>query len=185
MLHGKRAVCLIAASAFFLSGCFGPFYMTRRLYDWNKGVGDKWENEIVFLVLALTPVYSIATLADAIVFNSMEFWTGDNPVAPGTALPRIKEQRLVRGEDEVLLSQSNGAGSSAMTMKFFREGELTQVLHMADAPGQPAVAKDASGNVLMVAQSMPDGGVVVRDAKGQTVATYTAKEAKRVRRTLP
>ena len=49
-----------------LSGCYGPFYLTRKVYHWNGQVGDKWVNEAVFLLLSWAPVYGFATLFDAI-----------------------------------------------------------------------------------------------------------------------
>jgi hypothetical protein len=76
------AVCVLAG---FLplatGGCFGSFGLTRKVYGFNKQVSsDKWIREIVFLVLVIVPVYGLATLADAVVFNLIEFWTGRNPV---------------------------------------------------------------------------------------------------------
>ena len=73
----------MAAMALAASGCYGPFNLTRRLYNWNGQVSPgRWEKEFVFIVLAYIPVYGLAIAGDAIVFNSMEFWTGNNPVEP-------------------------------------------------------------------------------------------------------
>ena len=81
--HGMLVGLLVLGLA--ASGCYGPFNLTRRLYKWNGEVSnEKWGKEVVFLILALTPVYGFATLADGVVFNSLEFWTGNNPVDPPT-----------------------------------------------------------------------------------------------------
>lgn len=40
----------------------------------------------MFIGLTIIPVYDICLLADAIVFNSIEFWTGNNPVSKNTII---------------------------------------------------------------------------------------------------
>jgi hypothetical protein len=66
------------------------------LYSWNQTVGGKWVNELVFLVLLVVPVYEISFFIDGIILNSIEFWTGSNPVSMKKG--EIEEQ-LVKGED--------------------------------------------------------------------------------------
>lgn len=62
--------------------CIGSFQLTNNLYSWNKNdVSGKWGQELVFLAFIVIPVYSVALLADGIVLNSIEFWTGRNPLA--------------------------------------------------------------------------------------------------------
>ena len=82
MRYSHRGGVALVALGLLVSGCYGPFNLTRRLYQWNSQVGDKWEKELVFLLLVALPVYELTALGDAIVFNSMEFWTGRNPVEP-------------------------------------------------------------------------------------------------------
>jgi hypothetical protein len=68
------------------SGCFGPFNLTRNVYQWNSGikgsgeVNDKWMKEIVFFGMIVIPVYMFSALLDAFVFNAIQFWSGSNPV---------------------------------------------------------------------------------------------------------
>jgi len=64
------------------TGCYGPFNLTRKLHHWNGTVTDnRWANEGIFLGAVILPVYAISAIADAIVFNSVEFWTGKNWVS--------------------------------------------------------------------------------------------------------
>lgn len=73
---------LVAAGLVTTSGCFGSFQLTRKLYNWNANVSqDKFVRELVFLGLYIVPVYGIAGFADLVFANSVEFWTGTNPVA--------------------------------------------------------------------------------------------------------
>ena len=69
------------ASSVMFSSCIGSFGLTNKLLDWNRGVDSKFVNELVFIAFNIVPVYPIAVLADVLVINSIEFWTGDNPVA--------------------------------------------------------------------------------------------------------
>jgi hypothetical protein len=63
------------------AGCIGNFALTRKVYQFNREVdSNKWIQWLAFLVLNVVPVYSFAVLIDAIFANSVEFWTGDNPV---------------------------------------------------------------------------------------------------------
>lgn len=83
----KKVILSISlASTLLLSSCLGSFKLTNKCYTWNKSIGDKWINELVFIGLNIIPVYDICLLADAIVFNSIEFWTGNNPVANNTEI---------------------------------------------------------------------------------------------------
>jgi hypothetical protein len=38
---------------------------------------NRWANEGIFLVFTIIPVYGITYLADIVVFNSIEWWSGD------------------------------------------------------------------------------------------------------------
>lgn len=76
------AVFLISVMSLTLSGCFGSFALTSKLHDWNGTVSDsKFVNELVFLGLCIIPVYELACLGDALIFNSIEFWGETNPIA--------------------------------------------------------------------------------------------------------
>ncbi len=80
-----RKVLVIAILAVFttsLTGCFGEFSLTRKLYQWNDNVSsDKFVKTLVFYGLNFIPVYSIAGAADFFIFNLIEFWTGSNPIS--------------------------------------------------------------------------------------------------------
>ncbi len=57
----------------------GPNKTFNDLNDWNQQVTEnEWANELVFIGLNIVPVYSLAYLADIVVFNSIEFWDGDD-----------------------------------------------------------------------------------------------------------
>jgi hypothetical protein len=84
-------VVILCCSLMF-SSCIGSFSLTGKVYKWNNNVGDKSVNELVFLVFSIVQVYSIAVFVDAVVLNSVEFWTG----AP---LANAGEVKKVKGEN--------------------------------------------------------------------------------------
>jgi hypothetical protein len=107
-----------------LQGCYGQFGLTRKLYTWNGTVGDKWINSIILFALSAVQVYTVVVLADGIVFNTMEFWTGKNPV---TLSPGERETRVVSvdGKDFVVTATQNRmdivpaqGGPEPLTLKF-------------------------------------------------------------------
>ena len=74
------AALLIAGGSLLFSSCIGSFSLTKSVVDWNKGVGNKFVNELVFFAFWILPVYEVTSLADLLVLNSIEFWSGKNPM---------------------------------------------------------------------------------------------------------
>lgn len=63
-------------------GCYGQFALTKKIHSWNGQITDnKFVHTLVFWAFVIVPVYEVAGLADAIVFNLVEFWSGSNPLA--------------------------------------------------------------------------------------------------------
>ena len=75
---------LMAGGTLLFSSCIGSFSLTHSVLNWNKEVGNKFVNELVFVAFWILPVYEVTALADLLVLNSIEFWTGDNPVQAST-----------------------------------------------------------------------------------------------------
>ena len=75
------AVVLLVGFVPFTSACFGSFNLTRTLVGFNRNVSaNKWVQWLVFLGLNVIPVYEFTSLGDVFFANSIEFWTGRNPV---------------------------------------------------------------------------------------------------------
>lgn len=67
------------AAAMSMSSCIGSFGLFNNVLAWNKSLSNKFVNEVVFIVL--TPAYAVCGVVDALVLNTVEFWSGKNPVA--------------------------------------------------------------------------------------------------------
>ncbi len=80
----KNIVVFVALACLIISpmACYGPFNLTRQVYDWNVNIGNKWGAEGIFLAFVIIPVYGVTMFCDAILFNSIQFWGGDNPISP-------------------------------------------------------------------------------------------------------
>lgn len=97
-------VCAMLSGSVLFSSCIGSFGLWNSLKDWNQGVSNKFVNELIFLAFHIVPVYEIAYLADALVLNSIEFWSGSNPTAS------IGEVKTVQGENGEYLVKTNENG---------------------------------------------------------------------------
>lgn len=97
-------VCAMLSGSILFSSCIGSFGLWNGLKDWNQGVGNKFVNELVFVAFHIVMVYEVAYLADILVLNSIEFWSGSNPVAS------IGEVKTVQGEKGEYLVKTNEDG---------------------------------------------------------------------------
>ena len=80
-----KATAFLLSTTLLFSSCIGSFYLTQRLYAWNRSANnDNWVNELIFLALFACQVYTVTLIIDSLILNSIEFWTGDNPAAAQT-----------------------------------------------------------------------------------------------------
>lgn len=138
----RRLVLAVAALSLVTTGCFGSFQATRNLYAWNKGLGGKWKQELACLVMAgPVPVYGVAGLLDFLVLNSVEFWTGKNPMtASATKTWEQDGKRVVqtlrtdaRGRTETItVSTRHGLESKIIRFQPVGSSVVTSVTTYAD-----------------------------------------------------
>lgn len=91
-LNLKMIATVMICGAFLFSSCVGSFGLHNKLSTWNQNIGNKFVNELVFLVLNIIPAYGVCYLADAIVINSIEFWTGSNPMASIGDIKKVQSE---------------------------------------------------------------------------------------------
>ena len=120
----KLSVLLLAATIMF-SSCLGSFQLTNKVFNLNKSIGDKWVNELVFAACCILPVYEITLFADAIVLNSIEFWTGKKLIANAGEKKVVKNNE---GKDIEITAMENGYNlTDGVTSMNFVFDEETQI----------------------------------------------------------
>ncbi|MFM4704215.1 DUF3332 domain-containing protein [Aeromonas bivalvium] len=80
-LMGKKAALalLLATGSLGLGGCMGQMGLSAMVTQANlKVVDNRYGRAGVFVLLS--PVYGLAATADLFVVNTIEFWSGKNPV---------------------------------------------------------------------------------------------------------
>ena len=97
--------------------------------------------------LHIIPVYPLAGAVDLIIVNSLEFWSGTNPVSNKPRIARAGDQRHVVAED----------GSQAIST-LREDGSIDLEIRAAD------------GSAHFVNVVCEDGRVVARDVEGRSIA---------------
>jgi len=68
---------------------------------------NRWGREGIFLGLSVLWVYRITAILDLFVFNSVEFWSGENPITKQPAMVNIPQEELEKlfGERDIEVAQ--------------------------------------------------------------------------------
>ena len=165
----KKTIALILIVAFFTTGCTGSFNLTRKVYNFHRSQADKWSDELCFLLVTLIPVYSLATFADAIIFNSIEFWTGKNPVDMSYVPPA---SRIVQnGKDKLRISYNDKTDQVSLTPLAQGNQNHGVIFERSD---NMITAKNDQGKVLYSSVQNQDGGISIYDGNGKLVKNYPA-----------
>ena len=129
----------------------------------------KFVNELVYLAFNIIPVYGVCYLADALVINSIEFWSGSNPMAS------IGDVKKVKGEngDYLVETLENGysitkEGETA-SMELIYNKELNTWNVVADGVSTELLQMNDDGTAQM---TLPNGEemTVTLDAQGVAAA---------------
>ena len=113
------------AFSIMFSSCIGSFQLTSKLKNFNDGIGSKWVNELVFVAFCIVPVYELSALADVLVLNSIEFWSGKKALADAGETKIIKNSK---GQDIEVKTLENGYalndGTNTMNLVFDEKEQI-------------------------------------------------------------
>lgn len=144
------------AGGLMLNSCVGTFMMTHKLAGWNtRATKSKILNEIIFLVIS--PAYCFTAAADALVLNSIEFWTGDNPMASVGTTQQVKGKD---GRFYAVTTLKNGYSVEAPN------GKVTQFIHDAENDSWSQVEDGVTKEIFRfnsdgtIQANLPDGGSI-------------------------
>ncbi|NNG46009.1 MAG: DUF3332 family protein [Deltaproteobacteria bacterium] len=154
---GVALALVVSVGVVFSSGCYGKFQLTRNLYEVNKSVEDKYLRSVVTWIFVIP--YGIAGFLDFAIFNLIEFWSGENPIAAGPQA-RVYE----KGDERAVMTFSREGGATVATIKRYRAGSLVSTLEVRDGgTGSVTSVLREDGRVVRTttATRAPDGSVSV------------------------
>lgn len=167
--NNLKLAALVLSGSLLFSSCIGSFGLFNRLNSWNQSVGTKFVNELVFLAFNIIPVYGVAYLADVLVINSIEFWSGSNPMA------NVGDVKKVKGENGNYLVKTLENGYSIT-----KEGETASMdlIYDKEANTWNVVANGESAELIKMNNNgtadlfLPNGEKmnVTLDAQGMMAA---------------
>jgi hypothetical protein len=139
--------------------------LTREINQIHRSQKDKYVDELLFLVLVIVPVYGIGMIADAVILNTIEFWTGKNPLTS----KGDTHNTIAQNGQELADIEYDSAKGTVELIPVDRNGTAL-VLSRTD---EGVVAMDRSGKVLFTSMQDTKGGVTVLDANHQVVKYFT------------
>jgi hypothetical protein len=163
------------------TACYGPFNLTKNVYHWNSGikgsgeVSDKWMKEFVFFGMIVVPVYMLSALLDGFIFNSIQFWSGDNPVKAADLNHDGTTRMAVLGETTIRWTQTD----EGAVVTYERHGVVERRASiLPHGTGYRLV--DENGIVLAAAEYAADGAVTVLDRNGRVVQQWTGDQLRSI-----
>jgi hypothetical protein len=160
------------------TACYGPFNLTRNVYHWNSGVkgsgevNDKWMREFVFFGMIVVPVYMFSALLDAFVFNSIQFWTGENPVKASGLDPQSHVAQI--GDMTIRWT----ARHDGATVSYERGGVVERQAVIVPSPSGYRLM-DQGGVTLAESKIDADGAVTLLDREGRPVRAWSPEQLAR------
>lgn len=156
-----------------LTGCYGKFALTRKVYEVNGQVSDKFLRSGLTWIFIFVPVYGIAALVDFIAFNTIEFWSGKNPVASGE-----KDFQYVKGDDLFQIHASKAGEMVDYTIQHYTPAGLadTTLITWNTKSGKSVLSTNKDGLVREYVASKDQGRIRVdqyAQGKVQDVVWYS------------
>ena len=148
-----KSLTLLMAGTTAVSSCIGSFGLFNKVLDWNKqATGNKFLNWLIFIVIS--PAYVLCGVADMIVINSIEFWSGTNPLAENIgktenimgsdgklyAVTTLEDGYEVKAPDGKIVNFKHNAEDDSWSM--IQDGKTTKLLRIKDKETAEIYLKD-------------------------------------------
>lgn len=160
-----RQVAAIALLGLFLfTGCYGKFALVKKMYSWNGAVENKYAKSAVLWGLAIIPVYVFATLADALVFNVIEFWSDRNPITAKRDVS-IKSAHVMGWDVEQTILHRNGV--TEVTLRNYKGGRFINTVYIRQKDGSDTLVAQ-----IEWANSQKDKLILKRTPTGEVLITH-------------
>ena len=159
----RRLIGLVLAVAFLSVRSTGSFVLTKKVYEFHRNQDGKWMDELMFLGVVILPVYGLATYGDVLIFNTIEFWTEENPLAA-----KADSKTRVVNADVTIHKESESA------VRIDSLNETPSLVIERNDNG--VIAKDDMGNVLYISKTNTDGGISVYNAEDKLVRNFSQRQ---------
>lgn len=149
-----------------MTACYGNFPLTKFIYEFNGDIGDEMGEgtgarliqSIVMWIFVIIPVYGIAMLADAFIFNLVEFWTGE-PV----------ELSSTTTEDGSTVTLAPGESDDVAVLTLERDGEVKAQHQFVRLSPEVMEVRSMEGELLGKMERAGDGRISFLDADGNVL----------------
>ncbi|NCN08492.1 MAG: DUF3332 family protein [Leptospira sp.] len=146
----KLIVTFVILLSFIQVNCFGKFAITQKLYGFVDGISLNEENglltkfvkTVVMWVLLRFFVAALSIFLDIVVFNLIEFWTGDN-IIDSNSSDNPKDESIsagktlyFKGPNGEVASISKSLDGKELTVKSFDGKETKEIIAFKDEPGK-------------------------------------------------
>ena len=152
-----KMLCVAMGGSFLCASCLGSFSAWNGLKSCSM-LEHKVVNKIAFIAFYIVPVYEIAYLTDVFVLNSIEFWSGINPLVD------VGIERVIRGINGEYLVRTNEDGYTIMKM-----GEADRPLDLVYDEENRTWNAVAEGQAFELMTMNEDGSITYKDQKGEKV----------------
>ncbi|MBQ9654540.1 MAG: DUF3332 domain-containing protein [Prevotella sp.] len=149
------------------SSCIGSFSLFNKLTSWETHMTDsKFVNAIVGFVINIVAI-PVTLLVDSLVLNTIEFWSGDNPIEAN-----VGKTKQVMGEDGRYYAVKTLKNGYEVTAP---DGVVTNFFHNAD---NDSWSMEQNGVVKEIFRFNTDGTrrTIQAEVNGQT-KEFTLNEA--------
>jgi hypothetical protein len=172
----------LGPAAVAVTGCWGSFNLTGRLYDWNGHFESKWASWGVFAVFVILPVYGTTLFVDAVVLNTIEFFSGKkipdrpNRIQGAENIQNSTKPGKKNKKDESLrdVDATDGPRTVRLDVEGRPEARLVRV-------GPRDVRAETGQGVVAYAGPSASAPLVLRDADGRVLARIDELQFARVR----
>ncbi|MBL1418212.1 MAG: DUF3332 domain-containing protein [Moritella sp.] len=150
----KKMICatIIAASVSGLTGCIGQMGLTQLAMGVNlKAVDNRYGRAGIYVVAA--PVYGVTALVDLMVINSIEFWTGTNPITkkgPAVADTPVEAWMKINDDLDPVLTgaplKDLKVSTQSTSMEVLDDDSLKLTVAYVDGSEQSIIGKRLANN---------------------------------------
>ena len=152
-----KLFAFVCIAAITLNSCIGSFGLFNKVLSWNKtATNNKFLNELIFILIS--PAYAVCSLADVLVLNTIEFWSGSNPLAQ-----KVGTVQEVTGKDGLIYAVKTLRNGYEVTSP---NGEVVSFIYDKKTNSW---SQEQNGKKVEIFRFNDDGTIQARLSDGETI----------------